>query len=38
MKPSELTRAIAKRLDRPGYPWYVRALDSLTGILRRFGA
>lgn len=36
-KPSITTRRLAKRLDRPGYPWYVRALDRMTGLLRLVG-
>ena len=34
---SERSRRLAIQLDRPGYPWYVHALDWLTGRLRRLG-
>ncbi|MGO9837865.1 MAG: hypothetical protein ACLP1X_27060 [Polyangiaceae bacterium] len=27
--------ALAMRLDRAGYPWYVRVLDWMTGRVRR---
>jgi hypothetical protein len=27
-------QALAQRLDRPGYPWYVHVLDALTGAIR----
>ena len=37
MMPSAALLALAKRLDRPGYPWHVRALDWLSGRLVALG-
>jgi hypothetical protein len=37
MTPSRHLLRLAEKLDRPGYPWYVRALDWLAGRLADAG-